>query len=78
MKGILSSYRVHIWRGKTRMAALQSGVGRMMIDSVVWTQYIKVTDTQAATSPYQMPRQRTGVERQKRAKVTRRRTHRIH
>jgi len=38
-------YRVHIWYGKTRMAGLQSGEGRMMIDSVVWAQYINVTDT---------------------------------
>jgi len=28
------------------MAALQSGEGRMMIDLVVWPQYINVTDTQ--------------------------------
>jgi len=40
-----SRYRVHIWSGKTRMAGLQSGKGRMMIDSVVWAQYINVTDT---------------------------------
>jgi len=26
------------------MAGLQSGEGRMMIDSVVWAQYINVTD----------------------------------
>jgi len=26
--------------GETRMAGLQSGEGRMMIDSVVWAQYI--------------------------------------
>jgi len=43
-EGIPSSYRVHIWQGKTRMAGLQSGEGRMMIDSVVWAQYINVTD----------------------------------
>jgi len=41
--------------GKTRMAGLQSGEGRMMIDSVVWAQYINVTNTQTATSPLQMP-----------------------
>jgi len=40
MSGISSSYRVHIWCGKTRMAALHSDEGRMMIDSVVWVQYI--------------------------------------
>jgi len=40
-----SSYRVHTWQGKTRTAWLQSGEGRMMIDSVVWAQYINVTDT---------------------------------
>jgi len=27
------------------MAGLQSGEGRMMIDSVVWAQYINVTNT---------------------------------
>jgi len=31
----------------------------MMIDSVVWSQYINVTDTQTAASPQQMPRQCT-------------------
>jgi len=30
---------------KPRMAGLQSGEGRMMIDSVVLAQYINVTDT---------------------------------
>jgi len=30
---IPSNYQVHIWYGKTRMAGLQSGEGRMMIDS---------------------------------------------
>jgi len=39
-EGILSSYLVHIWYRKTRMAELQSGEGRMMIDPVVWAQYI--------------------------------------
>jgi len=38
------------------MVGLQSGEGRMMIDLVVWAQYINVTDTQTATSPQQMPR----------------------
>jgi len=28
------------------MSGLQSGEGRMMIDSVVWAQHINVTDTQ--------------------------------
>jgi len=50
-EGTPSSYRAHSWCGKTRMAGLQSGVGRMMIDSVVWTQYINATDTPTATSP---------------------------
>jgi len=45
MRGILSSYRVHIRCGKARTAGLQSGEGRMMIDSVVWAQHINVTDT---------------------------------
>jgi len=37
--------RVHIWYGKNRTVSLQSGEGRIMIDSVVWAQYIDVTDT---------------------------------
>jgi len=53
MSGIPLSYRVHIWCGKTRMTGLQSGEGRMMIDSVVWAQYINVTDTQADTQTQQ-------------------------
>jgi len=46
------------WYGKTRMAGMQCGEGRMMIDSVVWAQYayISVTDTQTATSPQQYSR----------------------
>jgi len=32
------------------MTWLQSGKGRMMIDSVVWAQYINVTDTQTTTA----------------------------
>jgi len=40
-----SSYWAHIWYGITTMAGLQSSEGRMMIDSVVWAQYINVTDT---------------------------------
>jgi len=58
-EGDPSSCRVHIWSGKTRMAGLQSGEGRMTIDSVVWAQYINVIDTQTATSPQQMQRQGT-------------------
>jgi len=52
-EGDSSSYRVHIWYGKTRIAGLQSGVGCIMIDSVIWTQYIYMWDThrQTATSP---------------------------
>jgi len=33
------------------MAGLQSGEGRMIIDSVVWAQYINVTDTHTDTHP---------------------------
>jgi len=44
MRAIRSSYRVRILYEKTRMAGRQSGEGRMMIDSVVWAQYINVTD----------------------------------
>jgi len=36
---------------KNHSGELPSGEGRMMIDSVVWAQYINVTDTQTATSP---------------------------
>jgi len=43
-EGVASSYWVHIWYGKTGMAGLQSGEGHTMIDSVVWAQYINVTD----------------------------------
>jgi len=46
MRGIPPSYRVRIWCGKTRLAGLQYCEGRMMTDSVVWAQYINVTDTQ--------------------------------
>jgi len=49
MKGIRWSYRVHIQHGKSRMAGLQSVEGRMIINSVVWAQYINVTDTQTAS-----------------------------
>jgi len=42
------------WYERTRMAGLQSGKG-CMTDSVVWAQYINVTDTQTATSPEQIP-----------------------
>jgi len=54
-EGILSSYRDHIWCGKTRMAGLQSVESRMMIDSVVLAQYINVTDTQTATQTVTSP-----------------------
>jgi len=46
MRGIPWSYRVYGWCGKTRMAGLKYGGGRMTIDSGVWAQYINVTDTQ--------------------------------
>jgi len=51
------------------MAGLQSGEGGMMIDSVVWARYINVTDTQTATSPYEMLRQRTAFGRQNVKKI---------
>jgi len=50
--GIPSRYRVHIYCGKTRVAGLQSGEGSMLIDSVVWAQFVNVTDTQ----PHKQPR----------------------
>jgi len=34
------------------MAGLQSGEGRMIIDSVAWAQYINVTDTQTHRKPH--------------------------
>jgi len=46
VSGTPLSCRVRIWYGETRMAGLQSGESRIMIDSVVWAQYINVTDTQ--------------------------------
>jgi len=36
VRWIPSSYRVHIWHGKTRIAGLQSGECHRMIESVVW------------------------------------------
>jgi len=50
-EGIPSSYRVHIWYGKTTKAGLQSGEGCMMIHSVIWAEYINMTDTRTATQP---------------------------
>jgi len=47
MTGIL---RVHIWYGQTRMAGLQSGEGRMIIDSVVWAKYINALSRAAKTN----------------------------
>jgi len=52
VRGIPSSYRVHSWYRKTRMAGLKCREGHVMIDSVVWVQYINMTDRQTATSPY--------------------------
>jgi len=40
-----SSYRIHIRHGKSKMA---EGEGCIMIDSVVWAQYINVTDSHVA------------------------------
>jgi len=48
---VSSSSRVHIRYSKTRMAGLQSGEGRMMIDSVVWVQHTNVTDRQTHRQP---------------------------
>jgi len=42
---------------------------RMMIDSVVWAQYINVTDTQTATLPEQVPRQRTASSYKKESEI---------
>jgi len=49
------------------MAGLQSGVGRMKIDSVVWAQYINVTHTDshvaiADTAPTHWPGRGTAVK----------------
>jgi len=43
-----SSYRVHIWCGKTRMAGLRSCKSRMMTGPVVWVQYINMTNSHTA------------------------------
>jgi len=56
MKEIPSSYRVRIWYGKTRIAGLQFREGRTMIDSVVWAQYINVSDTQTDRQTILQPR----------------------
>jgi len=61
-----SSYQFHIWCGKTRMPRLQSGEGRLMIDSVVWPQYINATNT------HTQPRRHNTVRRA--AKTVRRRS----
>jgi len=45
MNGIPLSNQVHIRYRKTRMAGQQSCEGRMMIDSVVWAQYINDRQT---------------------------------
>jgi len=37
----------------------------MLIASVVWAQYINVTDTQTATSPWQMPQQKDQETKQR-------------
>jgi len=52
VRGIPSKNRVHIWYEKTRTTGLQSG--RMVIDSVIWAQYMKVADRQTATWPWLM------------------------
>jgi len=45
MRGVpRASGSYFVWENS--MAGLQFGDGRMMIDSVVWTQYINVTDRQ--------------------------------
>jgi len=52
VRGIPSCYRVDIWYEKTRIAGLQSGEGRMMIDSVIWAPYISVTVTDWQTDSH--------------------------
>jgi len=47
MKG--SPRAIRFIYGITGMAGLQSGVGRTMIESVVWAQHINVTDTHTDT-----------------------------
>jgi len=56
MRGVPRSYRVHVWYEKIRTAGLQSGEGRMMIDSVVWAQHINVTATQPRNVTERQPR----------------------
>jgi len=57
-RDMLLSYRVHIWYKKLGMARLQPGEGRMMIDSVIWAQYINLTDTKTDRQTLQ-PRRRS-------------------
>jgi len=49
MREIPWSYLVHIRCRKTRMAGLQTGGGHVMIDSVVWAQYVYMTDAHRQT-----------------------------
>jgi len=56
-------FELHVRYGRTRMAGLQSGVGRMMIDSVVWAQYINVTDTQTDKQTRRLSKCRANVLR---------------
>jgi len=52
------------------MAGLQSGDGRIMIDSVVWAQYINVTDRQTDSHvAVANAAQRPGIGRQSEGKV---------
>jgi len=47
------------------MAGLQSSEGRVIIDAVIWAQYINATDTQTATSPQQQRLAKTLIIRVK-------------
>jgi len=51
MREILLSCRVRISYGKTGTVGIRSGKGRTMSDSVVWAQYINVTDRQTHRQP---------------------------
>jgi len=68
--------------GVAKLEWLQSGKGRIMIDSVVWAQYMNVTDTQTDRQTDRQPRRhskcRVNVGRQKQAaKVIWRKPYRI-
>jgi len=59
MRGSPRALEFIFGKGKLEWLGLQYGEGRMMIDSVVWAQYINVTDTQTDTQTHRQPRRRS-------------------